>query len=105
MPHAHCRRQADSEAFHHGDGASPLAQGPLEVDGVVAGFQTRSRRDIHKLMAIGVLPGVSIRLLRRSPSYVFQVGYSQFTIDRELAEKVLVRWKSQNRRDLEHLTK
>ena len=46
-------------------------------------------------MALGILPGVSIRLDRKFPSYVFTVGYSQFTIDRNLASKILVRWNKE----------
>ncbi|NLF30499.1 MAG: ferrous iron transport protein A [Planctomycetes bacterium] len=44
-----------------------------------------------KLLAMGVLPGVTVRLLQRFPSFVFQVGRSQFTVDRELAEQVYLR--------------
>ena len=44
-------------------------------------------------MALGVLPGVDIRLLRRFPSFVFQIGYAQFAVDRELAQKIRVRWE------------
>jgi len=42
-------------------------------------------------MAIGVLPGVSIRLLRRFPSFVFEAGYSQFAVDEEIASALYVR--------------
>ncbi len=41
-----------------------------------------------KLLAMGILPGVRVRLVQRFPSYVFQVGRSQFTVDRQLAEQV-----------------
>jgi Fe2+ transport system protein FeoA len=47
--------------------------------------------DMRKLLALGVVPGCPITLLRRSPSFVFRMGYSQFTVDRRLADSVLVR--------------
>jgi Fe2+ transport system protein FeoA len=37
---------------------------------------------------MGVLPGNPVRLLRRSPAFVFQVGYSQFGVDRDIAAKI-----------------
>jgi Fe2+ transport system protein FeoA len=40
---------------------------------------------------MGVLPGVSITLLRRSPSFVFEAGYSQFAVDKEIATDIHVR--------------
>jgi Fe2+ transport system protein FeoA len=40
----------------------------------------------------GILPGVGIKVIQQFPSYVFQVGYSQFAVDRPLAELIYVRW-------------
>jgi DtxR family transcriptional regulator, Mn-dependent transcriptional regulator len=71
----------------------PLSDGRIGADGVVVYLRTRDRRDVQKLMALGILPGVPIRLIRRFPSYVFQLGFSQFTVDRDLAEKIHVRWE------------
>ncbi len=50
------------------------------------------RRDIQsKLLAMGVLPGRSIRLITKFPSYVFQIGHSQFTVDHHIAQEIYVR--------------
>jgi DtxR family transcriptional regulator, Mn-dependent transcriptional regulator len=40
---------------------------------------------------MSVLPGLSITLLQTFPSYVFQIGQSQFAIDKELAESIYIR--------------
>jgi DtxR family Mn-dependent transcriptional regulator len=48
-------------------------------------------RRLQKLMAMGVLPGVSISLLRRFPSFVFEAGYSQFAVDEDIAADIYVR--------------
>jgi DtxR family Mn-dependent transcriptional regulator len=46
---------------------------------------------LEKIMAMGVLPGVDVHLDRRFPSYVFQVGHSQFAVDEEIAGDIYVR--------------
>lgn len=70
----------------------PLCDGKAGAEGSVAYLTTRDSREVQKLMAMGILPGARIQLLRRFPSYVFQVGYSQFTVDRPLAAAVYVHW-------------
>jgi DtxR family transcriptional regulator, Mn-dependent transcriptional regulator len=40
---------------------------------------------------MGVLPGTSITLIQNFPSYVFQLGQSQFAIDKDLASAIYVR--------------
>lgn len=50
-----------------------------------------SKSDIQaKLLAMGILPGRDIQLMRKFPSFVFQVGNSQFTVDREIAQEIFV---------------
>lgn len=44
----------------------------------------------RKLMALGVLPGATLRLLQRRPSYVVSVGYTQVTMDHETARLITV---------------
>lgn len=69
----------------------PLAELTPGDEGYIACVQSHDQRAFHKLMAMGILPGNPIRLLRRSPAYVFQVGYSQFAVDQDIAEKIYVR--------------
>lgn len=59
--------------------------------GQIAYIQLNSPRHLQKLMAMGVLPGVAITLLRRSPAFVFEAGYSQFAVDEEIAADIYVR--------------
>jgi len=89
IPDGPCCRKARSDPIRE---VSSLADGDIGRGGVVAYLTTRERRDVQKLMAMSILPGARIRLLRRFPSYVFQVGYSQFTVDRSLAEVIYVHW-------------
>ncbi|MCL5951769.1 MAG: ferrous iron transport protein A [Chloroflexi bacterium] len=46
---------------------------------------------LQKIMAMGILPGGKIRLLRRSPSFVFECGFIQFAVDEAIAADIYVR--------------
>ncbi len=59
--------------------------------GKIAYIQAHDSQKLQKLMAMGVLPGASIELIRRFPSYVFQVDYSQFAVEEEIAGDIYVR--------------
>ncbi len=60
-------------------------------EGKIAYIQSRQSEEIKKLMAIGILPGTSIGLIRRYPSYVFQVGNTQYAVDKNIANEIYVR--------------
>ena len=46
---------------------------------------------VRKIIAMGALPNTEIVLLQKFPSFVFQIGFSQFSVDRELASSIYVR--------------
>ncbi|KUK52356.1 MAG: Putative iron-dependent repressor [Desulfotomaculum sp. 46_296] len=58
--------------------------------GQISGFSTYEPKKIRKLMSLGIYPGLLIRLLQVFPAYVFQVGYTQFAVDREIAREIQV---------------
>ena len=51
----------------------------------------RDRRKLEEIIAMGILPGREIELIQKFPSLVFQMGFSQFSIDRELASCIYVK--------------
>jgi DtxR family Mn-dependent transcriptional regulator len=59
--------------------------------GSIAYLATNDRARLAKLMAMGALPGLSISMVQKFPSFVFQVGQSQFAVDKEMAEGIYVR--------------
>jgi len=63
--------------------------------GTIAYVHSTDPRRVAKLLAMGVLPGSRITLIGRSPSYSFQVGYSQFAVDAEIARDIHVRLDEQ----------
>ena len=70
---------------------SPLSELKVKDKGKIAYLQAKDKNQMQKLISIGVIPGVSIMLLQKFPSYVFQIGLSQFAIDKELAQAIYVR--------------
>lgn len=70
----------------------PLSQLKKGQKGKIAYIQTTNEEMLKRIMAIGALPGLSISLLHRFPSFVFKIGESQFAVDKELAEKIYI-WK------------
>jgi len=94
IPEGGCCRKASAD---HIEEVGLLCDGRPGASGVVAYLTTRDNREVQKMMAMGILPGTRIRLIRRFPSYVFQVGYGQFTVDRQLAEMICVHWDRQGR--------
>lgn len=59
--------------------------------GTIAYLATNDPSRLNKLMAMGALPGLSITMVQKFPSFVFQIGQSQFAVDTELAEGIYVR--------------
>jgi len=74
---------------------APLSDLQTEQSGHIAYIQMSNPQHLQKLMAMGVLPGVPVTLLRRSPSFVFEAGYSQFAVDEEIASDIYVRLSPQ----------
>ncbi|MFH1854701.1 MAG: metal-dependent transcriptional regulator [Candidatus Omnitrophota bacterium] len=54
-------------------------------------LQTQNHELIKKIIAIGALPNTDITLVQKFPSYVFNIGKSQFAVDKELASCIYVR--------------
>ena len=83
-----CIEKKDKKALKF---IAPLADLQVKDRGHISYLQARDRNQMQKLINIGVMPGISIVLLQKFPSYVFQIGQSQFAIDKELASSIYVR--------------
>ncbi|MFQ6097275.1 MAG: metal-dependent transcriptional regulator [Armatimonadota bacterium] len=59
--------------------------------GEIAYVHTTDPEKLQKLMAMGILPGMPIELVRQYPSYVFNVGNTQYAVDRAMADEIYVR--------------
>lgn len=70
---------------------APLSDLQPGERGRIAYLHRLDPRRLEELIAMGVLPGVPIRLIRRYPSVTFEAGYSQSAIDEETAADLSVR--------------
>jgi Fe2+ transport system protein FeoA len=59
--------------------------------GEIASLVMEDAKALQKLLAMNLMPGVPISLLRRSPSFVLESGFSQFAVDEEIAKLIQVR--------------
>jgi ferrous iron transport protein A len=62
-------------------------------EGIVAELTTDNKNILRKLMSMGILPGMSLRVIQTFPGYVFQVGYTQVAVDKEIASVILINMK------------
>ena len=69
----------------------PLTELEKNKKAKVSYLQTHDHGMLQKVIAMGILPNTEIRIIQKFPSYVFQVGKSQFAIDKELASHIYVR--------------
>jgi DtxR family Mn-dependent transcriptional regulator len=70
---------------------APLTSFPVGKSGHVAYIVTANHPHLHKVLAMGVVPGAAISLHQRIPSYVIRVGETQIALDKEVAGQIYVR--------------
>lgn len=58
--------------------------------GIVAELSTEDENILKKLMSMGILPGMPLKVIQTFPSYVFQVGYTQVAVDKTIALAIIV---------------
>ena len=58
--------------------------------GKISHLDTKNTGILQKLIAMGILPGMPVTLLRRSPSYLFEVDQTRYAVDREIANHIYV---------------
>jgi len=69
----------------------PLSQLAPGQQGKVAYVYAPEAGNLQKLIAMGILPGASIKLVQKYPSFVFDAGYTQFAVDEKIADAIYVR--------------
>lgn len=62
----------------------------LKRTGKISRLETKNPRILQKLMSMGILPGMPVTLLRRSPSYLFEVDQTRYAVDSEIANHIYV---------------
>ncbi|WIV13444.1 FeoA family protein [Proteiniborus sp. MB09-C3] len=59
-------------------------------EGTIAELNTTNSNILRKLMAMGIMPGMNLKMIQTFPSYVFQVGYTQVAVDKEIASVIII---------------
>jgi len=58
--------------------------------GKISHLETGNPGILQKLISMGILPGMPVTLLRRSPSYLFEVDQTRYAVDREIANHIYI---------------
>ncbi len=87
IPKGRCCRRGSTQAEKV---VVPLSQMEPNREGKIAYIHTKGRGRLQKLMAMGVTPGMPIRVIQRFPSHVFQIGRTQIAVDEEIANEIFV---------------
>jgi DtxR family Mn-dependent transcriptional regulator len=69
----------------------PLSELDNNQMGKIAYIHSQEPEKLQKLMGMGVMPGMTITLITRFPSFVFQLGQTQIAVDKEIASDIYVR--------------
>ena len=90
IPPGECCKKAevDIEAI-----VVPLTKLAVGQSGVVAYIVTGEHKFIHKIFSLGVVPGATIKLHQKSPSFVIIAGQTQIAIDSAIAGQIYIRKK------------
>lgn len=66
----------------------------LKKTGKISRLETKDPGILRKIMSMGILPGMPVTLLRRSPSYLFEVDQTRYAVDSEIANHIYVSYCS-----------
>ncbi len=60
------------------------------IAGMITGINTQNTGVLKKIMAMGLLPGMPVKVIRKSPSLVFKIGNTTMAIDHTIAQYIEV---------------
>ncbi|MFN8624817.1 MAG: metal-dependent transcriptional regulator [Candidatus Binatia bacterium] len=69
---------------------TPLSQSPIGQGYRVVFIASRSHRRLDRLAAFGVVPGATLRLHQRLPTFMIQVGGTDIALEGEVAADIFV---------------
>jgi DtxR family Mn-dependent transcriptional regulator/ferrous iron transport protein A len=69
--------------------AIPLSLAPVGPALVVVSTDG-ARRSLGRLTVLGILPGATVQLLQRRPSFLVRAGETEVALDRDVAAEILV---------------
>lgn len=88
IPQGECCKKSKTEIRR---AVASLSSMEPDQRGKIAYLEMRDHKELQKLMAMGVLPGMPIMLVQAYPSYVFEIDHTRYAVDKEIAECIQVR--------------
>lgn len=58
--------------------------------GRIVAIRAPDKAGYRRLLALGLVPGATVTLIRRGPAFVFTVGYTTIAVDGEMASDITV---------------
>ncbi len=92
IPRGKCCRESAKTAKSVVSSITDVKKG---TKGRIAYLHTMDNKKLQKLMAMGLLPGVSIQVIQKFPAYVLKIGHSQAAMDKEIVRDIYIRLKTQ----------
>ena len=58
------------------------------VESVITKINTKNPGILKKLMSMGILPGMPVKVIQKTPSIVFKVGNTTLAVDKDIASNI-----------------
>ena len=88
MPVGACCQSADKSVESV---IMPMTKANVGEDVILAYILTRDNPRLHKLMSFGMAPGVRVKVVQKSPSYVLKVGETQIALESDIVKDIYIR--------------
>jgi len=69
----------------------PLEELGLGEEGRIVFIAPKSHQRLDRLSTLGVVPGSTLRMHQKNPSYVLQIGETTLALDREIVRNIYVK--------------
>ncbi len=89
IPEGACCRAAKDEIKSL---VMPLTELKIGVVARVAGINTKDEPRMHKLLAMGITPGTTVKVHQKYPALVVEADQSQIALENAIAEEIVV-WR------------
>ncbi|MGA1846250.1 FeoA family protein [Deferribacter abyssi] len=58
---------------------------------IVVEINKKDKDAFKKICSLGILPGLNIKVIQKTPMIIFEVFHSRFAIDNELADNIHIK--------------
>lgn len=69
----------------------PLSALRAGQSALIVAIETHNAARLERLSVFGLVPGSEVTLEQRQPAFVLRIGYTELSIERDLADEIMVR--------------